>query len=202
MSVIPDVSPKRKAYLIGIVAMTTDFVVGKDGGLPWRIAEEMQHFVRETRGKAIIMGWNTWKSLRYQPLPNRLNIVINKATRFANPDPAIAVVPLLAYGAGVFRITRQRGEGKADHTWIEVQNIRALDRYLESTTGDVFVIGGPKTYKLLYPWMSNLIVSWIKEPYTGDSYFPLEVFLGFEQSKMKDRDCGEFIVREYSRKLT
>lgn len=201
MDTIPDVSPKRKAYLIGIVAMTTDFVVGKGGALPWRIKEEMQHFVRETKGKTVVMGWNTWKSIGYKPLPGRVNIVINSRSRFAEPDQNVAVTPLLVYGPGVFKIRQLDPEGKLDIEWVEVQNTQALDRYLESTTGDVFVIGGPKTYKMLYPWMANLIVSWIKEPYAGDSYFPPEIFLNFERSRVSDRDCGSFIVREYSRRL-
>lgn len=57
----------------------------EDGTLPWKKVPELQKECREdmdffkqmTLGKAVIMGFNTFKTLPF-PLKNRLNIVIKK----------------------------------------------------------------------------------------------------------------------------
>lgn len=61
------------------------FATGKDGefgaddGLPWeRNKNDMEFFKESTTGKVVIMGYNTFKSLGFKPLPNRYNIVITK----------------------------------------------------------------------------------------------------------------------------
>lgn len=60
-----------------IVAMATNRCIGKDGTLPWRIPEDMKHFVRVTTGHAILMGRKTHESIG-KPLKNRRNIVISR----------------------------------------------------------------------------------------------------------------------------
>ncbi len=55
-------------------------IIGKDGGLPWRIPGDMKHFKRITMGKPIVMGRKTCQSIG-KPLPGRTNIVV---TRDAN----------------------------------------------------------------------------------------------------------------------
>lgn len=60
-----------------IVAMASNRCIGKDGGLPWHIPEDMKHFVRVTTGHAIIMGRRTHESIG-KPLKNRRNIVISR----------------------------------------------------------------------------------------------------------------------------
>lgn len=59
-----------------VVAMTESGVIGKDGRLPWRIKEEMQHFKRLTVGHAVVMGRLTYESIGH-PLSARHNVVIS-----------------------------------------------------------------------------------------------------------------------------
>jgi dihydrofolate reductase len=61
-----------------VVAMADNGVIGKDGGLPWRIADDMRRFKALTIGKPCIMGRKTWESLPRKPLPGRLNIVVTR----------------------------------------------------------------------------------------------------------------------------
>lgn len=50
---------------------------GKEGGLPWgRISSELAYFKSVTEGHSVIMGWETFKSLKRKPLPNRDNYVL------------------------------------------------------------------------------------------------------------------------------
>jgi len=65
-----------------IAAMTKNRVIGKAGKLPWHIPEDLKYFQKLTSGKnnAVLMGFNTWKSLPNfpEPLSNRGNIIITK----------------------------------------------------------------------------------------------------------------------------
>lgn len=74
-----------------VVAATPTHGIGKSGGLPWRLPQEMKYFARvttsapESRKNAVIMGRNTWESipLRFRPLPNRKNVVLTSKLTYA-----------------------------------------------------------------------------------------------------------------------
>lgn len=68
---------KDKYKLIGIVAMTNDRVIGKDGDLPWHLPEDLKFFKKTTLGHPIIMGRKTYDSIG-KPLPKRKNIVLTR----------------------------------------------------------------------------------------------------------------------------
>jgi dihydrofolate reductase len=63
-----------------IAALTTDRVIGRDGGMPWHIPADLKYFSKVTQGRPVIMGRRTWESLG-KALPNRRNIVVT-----SNPD--------------------------------------------------------------------------------------------------------------------
>ena len=63
-----------------ICALATNRVIGREGGLPWRLPDDLAHFKRTTMGKPVIMGRKTHESL-VRPLPGRRNIVVTR-----NPD--------------------------------------------------------------------------------------------------------------------
>ena len=69
-----------------VAARSRNGVIGKDGGLPWHIPEELKFFQKETLGSAIIMGRKTWESLPVKPLKKRLNIVITSSSELRNTD--------------------------------------------------------------------------------------------------------------------
>ena len=51
--------------------------IGKNGALPWHIAEDLKNFKKITLHYPIVMGRKTWESLPVKPLPNRRNIVLS-----------------------------------------------------------------------------------------------------------------------------
>jgi dihydrofolate reductase len=63
-----------------IYARARNGTIGKDGKLPWRIPEDMQHFKALTMGWPVVMGRKTWDSLppKFRPLEGRRNIVITR----------------------------------------------------------------------------------------------------------------------------
>ena len=61
-----------------VLAMAENGVIGMNGAIPWRIAEDMKRFKALTLGKPVVMGRKTWDSLPRKPLPERRNIVITR----------------------------------------------------------------------------------------------------------------------------
>jgi dihydrofolate reductase len=63
-----------------IWAQSTSGVIGRDGGIPWRLPEDMARFKELTVGHAVVMGRLTWESLppRFRPLPGRRNVVVTR----------------------------------------------------------------------------------------------------------------------------
>jgi dihydrofolate reductase len=61
-----------------ILAAADNGVIGKDGMIPWRIADDMKRFKALTMGHRVVMGRKTWDSLPRKPLPGRDNIVITR----------------------------------------------------------------------------------------------------------------------------
>ncbi|MCH8302417.1 MAG: dihydrofolate reductase [Proteobacteria bacterium] len=60
-----------------IVAASANNVIGVDGGLPWRLSEDLRRFKKITMGKTMIMGRLTFESIG-EALPGRRSIVITR----------------------------------------------------------------------------------------------------------------------------
>lgn len=63
--------------IIGIVAISKNSAIGKDGKLPWHYSADLKFFKETTTGHIVVMGSNTWRSIG-RPLPNRLNVVLTR----------------------------------------------------------------------------------------------------------------------------
>ena len=64
--------------IVLVVAIADNGVIGKDGGIPWHISEDMKRFKALTMGHTIVMGRKTWNSLPRKPLPGRINVVVTR----------------------------------------------------------------------------------------------------------------------------
>ncbi len=78
--------------LTAVVAMTADRVIGKDGGLPWHLPEDLAFFKRTTIGHAIVMGRKTYESIG-RPLPKRRNIVMTRDKNWSAPGVELIHAP-------------------------------------------------------------------------------------------------------------
>ena len=65
-----------------VVAASSNNVIGRDGGLPWHLPDDLRQFKRLTTGKPVIMGRRTFESIG-KPLPDRRNIVMTRDPDFA-----------------------------------------------------------------------------------------------------------------------
>lgn len=69
--------PVKETRITMVVARADNGVIGRDGGLPWRLSEDLKHFKRVTMGSAMIMGRRTFESLPGL-LPGRRHIVLTR----------------------------------------------------------------------------------------------------------------------------
>ncbi len=66
---------------VGLIwAQSTSGVIGRDGGIPWRLPEDQARFKQLTMGHTVVMGRLTWESLpaKVRPLPGRRNVVVTR----------------------------------------------------------------------------------------------------------------------------
>ncbi len=125
-----------------IVAATENGVIGREGGLPWKLKEDMRHFVKTTLGKKILMGRKTFESILKaigKPLPGRENYVLTRDPHFHYP------------GVKVFH---------------DVAEVLALEG------SELIVAGGAEIYKLFLPSANKIYLTKIKTHLEGDAFFP------------------------------
>ncbi|PND57991.1 dihydrofolate reductase [Mycobacterium sp. ENV421] len=66
---------------LGLIwAQSPSGVIGRDGGIPWRLPEDLARFKELTMGHTVVMGRRTWESLpgSVRPLPGRKNVVLTR----------------------------------------------------------------------------------------------------------------------------
>ena len=66
---------------VGLIwAQSTSGIIGRDGGIPWRLPEDLARFKDLTMGHTVVMGRRTWESLpaSVRPLPGRKNVVLTR----------------------------------------------------------------------------------------------------------------------------
>ena len=76
-----------------IVAMTRQGVIGRDGGLPWRLSADLKRFKSLTMGHAVIMGRKTLESLG-RVLPGRKMIAVSRRGDYIAPEGVFLVPDL------------------------------------------------------------------------------------------------------------
>ena len=129
-----------------IVAMAEDRIIGRDGGLPWRLSADLKQFKALTMGKPIIMGRKTYESIG-KPLPGRANIVVS-----GNPDfAAEGVIPV-----GSVTDALSRAEAIATRDGVD----------------EVMVIGGAAIYAATLPHADRIYLTEVHAAIDGDTRFP------------------------------
>ena len=62
-----------------ISAVAENGIIGRNNDLPWQIPADLSYFAKTTKGRPVIMGLTTFKSILSRtgkPLPGRKNIVL------------------------------------------------------------------------------------------------------------------------------
>jgi len=147
--------------IIGIVAISTNYAIGKDGKLPWHHSADLRFFKETTTGNAVVMGSNTWRSIG-KPLPNRLNIVLSRSRTLELP-------------ADVRKLS-------------DVNEVVALSKDLDS---DIYIIGGAKIFEAFADLIDKWIVTVVPDEVDdADTFIPENFLDGFEVEETKDLGDG------------
>jgi len=155
-----------------IVAVDIKHGISKNGIIPWNIPEDMQFFTGITTkntNSVVIMGKNTWQSLRHKGLKNRINIVISTTLTEKN------IID----------------DNKTKSLVYLVKSFdEALSLCCKTNVGKVFVIGGSKLYEDVLQrelTFGNLIhkiyINQIHNDYACDNFFPHDLYNMIKQCK-------------------
>ena len=69
--------------------MSENRVIGRGGGLPWHLSDDLRRFKRLTMGHHIVMGRKTYDSIG-RPLPGRTSIVVSRDPDYAPEGVLVA----------------------------------------------------------------------------------------------------------------
>ena len=130
------------------VAIAENGVIGRDGGLPWRLSTDLKRFKAETMGRPIVMGRKTWESFPKRPLPGRLNIVVTR-------DPAYRAEGAEVVHSLQYALTLARIKGRC-----------------MAGIGEICVVGGGEIYAQALPLADRLSVTHVEAAVEGDTRFP------------------------------
>ncbi|MES2835634.1 MAG: dihydrofolate reductase [Pseudomonadota bacterium] len=134
-----------------VVARARNGVIGRDGGLPWRLRSDLQRFKAITIGKPCLMGRQTWESLPLKPLPGRLNIVMTRDQSYEADG--------MARGALVCASLDEA---------IEI----AREQAAEDGMDEICLIGGQQLFADALPRAKRLYITEVEAEPEGDTLFP------------------------------
>jgi dihydrofolate reductase len=125
-----------------VVAMAENRVIGRNGGLPWRMSSDLRWFKEVTLGKPVIMGRTTFESIGH-PLPGRTNIILSRGGWEA-PEGVISARTLSG----------------------------ALEEAEATRAEEACVIGGGQVYAQALSSADRIYLTRIEAEVEGDAYFP------------------------------
>jgi dihydrofolate reductase len=125
-----------------IVAVSKNFVIGKNNKLPWRMPEDMHYFHRVTAGHIVIMGRKNYEA-NGGALKGRTNIVITRNREFTPQDAIIAE---------------------------SIEN--AIQKAAAFQPEEVFIVGGGEIYRQTLELVKRIYITIIETEVEGDAFYP------------------------------
>ncbi|HRN50855.1 MAG TPA: dihydrofolate reductase [Anaerolineales bacterium] len=116
--------------------------IGRDGGMPWHLTDDLKHFRRLTRGHHVLMGRKTYATVAGK-LPGRHMLVLSRDAAF-QPDDAQVFADFQAAAEAA----RAAGEQ------------------------ELFVIGGAQVFALALPLAQRFYLTRVHADADCDVFFP------------------------------
>jgi dihydrofolate reductase len=125
-----------------IVAASENNIIGREGNLPWRLPNDFKYFKNKTWSMPVIMGRNTFESLK-KDLPGRINIVVTKKTDW-HPKNVFIVHDI------------------SD----------AIQKAKECDANEIFIIGGGEVFKQTMENVDRIYLTRVHTTVEGDTSYP------------------------------
>lgn len=135
-----------------IVCMARNGVIGRAGGMPWRMPSDLAYFKGTTMGKPMIMGRKTFATFG-RPLPGRPHIVITRTPSEAE------------------RIGAAFPPGAPPHHVVDTL-AKAIDIAAAYAASEIMVIGGGEIYAEALPLAQRVYQTILSAEVEGDTRFP------------------------------
>lgn len=132
--------------IVLVAAIGENYVIGRNGQLPWRLKSDLQHFRGLTINKPVVMGRKTYESIG-KPLKDRTNIVLTKDLSLVVPGGVLATSMDAA-------ISFARQDAKT----------RGVD--------EIMIIGGGDVFERMMPTADRLEITHVHASPAGDAFFP------------------------------
>lgn len=149
----------RQVRIVLIAAASENNIIGKDGGLPWRLPDDLRHFKRETIGRPVIMGRKTFDELFGKPLPDRVNIIVSRTLKEA---PGAIVKPSLE------EAIEYAGSLLAESLSAEANEPATQP----APPPEICIIGGGEIYRQSLPIATHITLTRVHAQVEGDTTFP------------------------------
>jgi len=149
-----------------VVARAANGVIGRDGGLPWRLKSDLALFKASTLGKPIIMGRKTWDSLPRKPLPGRMNVVLSRDGSF-EPDNAVVCESFME----AVQMAREQAE--------------------DDGVDEVCIIGGRSLFEAALLKAKRLYLTEVDATVDGDVTFPDFDEAAWTEVRREEHPAGE-----------
>ena len=164
--------------MIAIAAVDKNWAIGNKGDLLISLPEDQKGVFRKyTIESTVVFGRKTLLTFRDQKLlPKRKNIILTRNPKFEKE------------GAVILHSTEELDIYKAEHP-----------------DEKIFIIGGAEIYKTMLPICDEAIITYIKEEFEADAYFPnLDEDVEWELVETEPEILSEkgvtFEVRHYRRR--
>lgn len=167
---------KPPAKVVLIVAIAENHVIGKDGGLPWHIPNDLKFFKQQTTGFPLIVGRRTFASMPGFVWKTRIaNVVTSDHSNLTTPEGQYHFCNDLPMCVSMAKVN---------------YNVE-----------QVFIAGGKRIYEdaLKHDLVDELLISHVKGEFAGDVKLHIDPeFLGFGEGVVELEDPA-FTVKRYVR---
>jgi dihydrofolate reductase len=155
-----------------IVAADEADLIGRDGGLPWHLRDDLKRFKAITTGHVVITGRRNQDDIVARlghALPGRTTIVVTRSPDTVDTDGVL-------YRRGVEEALVEASQREPD---------------------EVFVIGGAEIYVQALPTVDTVYLTRVRGRHAGDTYLPPGWLDGFHRVSEDDR--GDYTYETWTR---
>ena len=127
--------------LSAIAAIDNNNAIGKNNELIYSYKRDMDRFVEKTKGKVVIMGYNTWASLKRPFLPGRDNVVIIRDKGTMPLDLKIAL---------------SDPKNEENLRWMTEDDLIDSIYGMRTFDKEYIIMGGGYLYDLMFPYLDTI----------------------------------------------